>query len=255
MTSCIHCGTKFAGECLCLLCAGRALSGTLGAISGNICTLLGPTAHHEAFDAASIRLGKLGWLVFTVGSHILSDVGLGTTDEERRVYWKTHREKMDLSSMAFVVDLPHPDASPSMRRVGTDTQAEIDYAEKIGIKVVRMADVWPSRLPVPERTEGAGDGKDDGGKDKGDDEGARAPEAVPTQDDDADVELARVRDKIDRCRGSIRELVGRRGSGEDGAKQAEALCRELDALFTRRGALMRKRAMQPGGAGGNGAGA
>ena len=251
MTSCIHCGSEFVGECLCLLCAGRALSNTMGALSGNICTLLGPTAHHEAFDAASIYLGKLGWLVFTVGSHILSDVGLGTTDEERRVYWKTHREKMDLSSMAFVVDLPHPDASPSMRRVGTDTQAEIDYAEKIGIKVVRMGDVWPSRLPVPERTEGVGKGGDDMGNDDGD--GAPAPEAAPPQEDDADAELAQVRDKIDRCRGSIRELVGRRGSGEDGAKQAEALCRELDALFTRRGALMRKRAMQSGGAGNAGA--
>lgn len=250
MTACIHCKAKFGGDGLCLLCAGRALSNTMGALSANICTLLGPTAHHEAFDAASIRLGKLGWLVFTVGSHILSDVGLGTTDEERRVYWKTHREKMDLSSMAFVVDLPHPDAPLSMRRVGSDTQAEIEYAEKIGIDVVRMGDVWPSSLPEPRRTECGGKG---GAADV--DGGAKAPPADPAPSDGGvDAEYAQVTEKIDMCRDSMRRLIASRDGGEDGAKKADAICRELDALFTRRGALTRKRAMQSGGAGGNAAG-
>ena len=108
------------------------------------------------FDAASIALGKLGWLVFSVGSHRMSDLGLKTTDCERSVYWKTHREKLDLSSMAFVVDMPTPSAQRPLCRVGSDTSAEIAYARDIGARVVYMSRVWPGSLPRPKVRDGAG---------------------------------------------------------------------------------------------------
>ena len=163
-TECSVCGGRPALSCICAPCAARALANSLDMISSNVCTLLGPTMHYVSFDAASIALGKLGWLVFSVGSHRMSDLGLGTTDEERRVYWRTHREKMDVSSMAFVVDMPTPTAPMSMRRVGKDTEAEIAYARQNGLRVVRMGDVWPSRLPVPQKS---GDGGGNGGRGQG----------------------------------------------------------------------------------------
>lgn len=146
---CHNCGRAIAGTSVCLDCAARAVTNPIDMIRSNICTLLGPTLHYVSFDAASIELGKLGWLVFTVGSHRMSDLGLRTTDDERRVYWRTHREKLDVSSLAFVVDMPTPTAPKSMRRIGGDTRGEIGYAEDLGIRIERMSDVWPSRLPSP----------------------------------------------------------------------------------------------------------
>ena len=162
---CSQCGSKVAVQCVCMQCAARAVCNSLDITASNVCTLLGPTRHYVSFDAASIALGKLGWLVFSVGSHRMSDLGLGTTDEERKTYWRTHREKMDISSMAFVVDMPTPTAPRTMHRVGMDTRVEIAYAMENGLRVVRMSDVWPSGLPVPRQLGGSGKagGTDDGG--------------------------------------------------------------------------------------------
>ena len=146
---CHSCGATIARMCVCLDCAAKAASNPIDMIRSNICTLLGPTLHYVSFDAASIELGKLGWLVFTVGSHRMSDLGLETTDEERKVYWRTHREKLDISGLAFVVDMPTPTAPASMRRIGGDTKGEIGHAESLGVRIEYMSDVWPSRLPSP----------------------------------------------------------------------------------------------------------
>lgn len=261
--TCVHCGNPANGPVVCGACAEQGAMNVAGMLPASICTLLGPTAHYDSFDAASIELGKLGWLVFTVGSHRMDDRGLGTTDEQRRTYWKTHRQKMDMSSMAFVVDLPHPDAPASMRRVGSDTSEEIEYARKIGIDVVYMGDVWPSALPtIP-----------DGGGDAPRAAGAPAPSKVqpaapPAAEDDAakmpprggagapssvDSELERVNHEIAVRLDGIRELdvyTGRKAGGrKDGDESADIACRELGELLTRRGELRRRRGEHPGGAG------
>lgn len=169
---CDQCGNPIAAACVCAPCAATAVANAIDLTSANVCTLLGPTRHYVSFDAASIALGKLGWLVFSVGSHRMSDLGLATTDEERRMYWRTHREKMDMSSMAFVVDMPTPSAHRSMRRVGRDTVAEIQYAERHGLQVVYMSDVWNSGTggvhirgpPAADNGGGKGGKKNGGGK-------------------------------------------------------------------------------------------
>ena len=118
-----------------------------------ICTLAGPTRHYLSFDAASLALGKLGWLVFSVGSHRADDTGLRTTEAERRIYYRTHRAKITLSSMVYVVDLPTPQSPPDDARIGDDTMAELDYALERRVPVVRMSATWPllgpSLVPVP----------------------------------------------------------------------------------------------------------
>ena len=116
----------------------------------DVCTLLGPTKHYRSFDALSLALGKLHWLVFSVGSHRANDDGLGTTARERRIYFDTHRRKMDLSSLAYVVDLPTPDREikPDAIYVGRDTQAEIEFARATGLEVKFMSSTWPNGLPA-----------------------------------------------------------------------------------------------------------
>ena len=146
---CRQCGRDTAGAYVCMECAVGGVLNPIEMIKSNVCTLLGPTLHYVSFDAASIALGKLGWLVFSVGSHRMSDLGLETTDEERKVYWRTHREKLDISGMAFVVDMPTPTAPRSLRRIGGDTKGEIGYAKELGVRVEYMSSVWPSRLPSP----------------------------------------------------------------------------------------------------------
>lgn len=270
--TCIHCGTPANGPVVCGACMAQGVVNVADMLPASVCTLLGPTAHYDSFDAASIELGKLGWLVFTVGSHRMDDRGLGTTDEQRRTYWKTHRQKMDMSSMAFVVDLPHPDAPASMRRVGSDTREEIEYAKKIGINVVRMGDVWPSALPpIPDgagKKPGAAGAPapaearpeatapppkevrgDDAAKRPpvgGDGGGATAPTSIGS-------ELERVNHEIAVRLDGIRKLdvyTGRKAGGrKDGDESADIACRELDKLLTRRGELLRRRGEHPGGAG------
>ena len=122
---------------------------------GNVCTLAGPTKHHASFDAASLALGRLGWLVFSIGSHLGDDAAQGTTAADRRTYWRTHREKIDLSTLLYIVDLPTPDAPASAARVGDDTLAEIEYAaQNDGIRIIHMSQSWPTLAPVaaPGRT-------------------------------------------------------------------------------------------------------
>ena len=106
----------------------------------NICTLVGPTKHYLAFDRAGYVLGKRGWLVFSVGSHRDDDRGLQTTDDDRRIYWHTHRQKIGISSLVFVVDLP--DTIDTRRYIGDDTRAEIEYARQIGVQVQFMSESW-----------------------------------------------------------------------------------------------------------------
>lgn len=60
-----------------------------------------------------------------------------------------------------------------------------------------------------------------------------------------DAELELVRKEIAGHYDSMRELAGDRADPEGGAKKAEKICTDLDALFTRRGALLRKRAEFP----------
>ena len=148
---CGICGRLGPGRHYCMKCVDASIPDRALLVPPYICTLLGPTAHYKSFDAASVELGKLGWLVFTVGSHRLDDRGLGTTDGQRRVYWRTHRQKMNLSTMAFIVDLPDPQSPASRKRVGSDTAEEIEYADEMGLKIVRMSSVWPAGLPVAPR--------------------------------------------------------------------------------------------------------
>ena len=122
----------------------------------NICTLVGPTKHYQAFDRASVALGRRGWLVFSVGSHRANDEQLHTSDVDRRIYWHTHRQKIFMSSLVFVVDLKTTlaDCSPY---VGKDTKDEIGYAEAHGVPVVYMSGVWHGRgtMPIAPGYEGA----------------------------------------------------------------------------------------------------
>ena len=111
----------------------------------NVCTLVGPTKHYRAFDYCSYRLGRLGWLVFSVGSHRADDSKLKTTDKERQIYWTTHRMKLNLSSMAYVVDLPSMDEPAAVPYVGNDTMGELTYCKSLDdIEVRYMSDgVFP----------------------------------------------------------------------------------------------------------------
>ena len=70
-------------------------------------------------------------------------------------------------------------------------------------------------------------------------------------------ELERIRAEIDECYGRMQGIAGGGGGGGGGGAShgevdralADEICSELDALFTRRGALLRKRAMFPTGVG------
>lgn len=115
----------------------------------DICTLLGPTKHYRSFDAASLRLGKLHWLVFSVGSHRADDSGLGTTPRERDIYWDTHRRKLDLSALAYVCDLPTPEHPASDRYVGRDTLAEIAFCRATGVPVAYQSETWVGGAGMP----------------------------------------------------------------------------------------------------------
>lgn len=116
---------------------------------GNIATLVGPTKHYPAFDFASYCLGRLGWLVFSVGSHRRSDADLETNTAELAVYKKTHKQKIDVSSLVFVVDLPHCAAGPKDIYVGRDTRAEINYAKAYGIRIEYLSGMLDRPLPRP----------------------------------------------------------------------------------------------------------
>ena len=114
----------------------------------NVCTLVGPTKHFRGFDRAGFELGRRGWLVFSVGSHRYDDRALRTTDAERRTYWHTHRQKIRVSSLVFVVDKPFP-RDPGPPYIGADTRAEIDYAHAIHVPVAYMSEVWESLDKFP----------------------------------------------------------------------------------------------------------
>ena len=67
-------------------------------------------------------------------------------------------------------------------------------------------------------------------------------------------ELERIRAEIDECYGRMQGIAGGGGGGgtppgEVDRALADEICSELDALFTRRGALLRKRAEFPTGVG------
>ena len=117
-------------------------------VAPNICTLVGPTKHYRSFDRAGYALGRRGWLVFSVGSHRADDDGLRTTDNDRRIYWHTHRQKIMMSSLVFVVDLIDPNTIDPPR-IGRDTRAELEFAAKYRVPILRMSDVWhtPNVLP------------------------------------------------------------------------------------------------------------
>lgn len=70
---------------------------------------------------------------------------------------------------------------------------------------------------------------------------------MPDTLEGVNAELERVRGEIDMCYDSMHGLVDGGTGPEDGAKKADKICRDLDALFTRRGALLRKRAEFPTG--------
>ena len=60
-------------------------------------------------------------------------------------------------------------------------------------------------------------------------------------------ELEKVRKEIDGQYSALRGMAGGGAGPADGARMAEAICKDLDALFTRRGALLRRRAEFPSG--------
>lgn len=63
-----------------------------------------------------------------------------------------------------------------------------------------------------------------------------------------DAELKEVRGEIQQCYDAMRGLVGGGEEEEDDAgEKADKIFRDLDALFTRRGALLRRRAEFPTG--------
>lgn len=62
-----------------------------------------------------------------------------------------------------------------------------------------------------------------------------------------DAELEKVRGEIAGHYDAMRGLVDDKTDPEGNAGRAEKICRDLDALFTRRGALLRKRAEFPAG--------
>ena len=64
-----------------------------------------------------------------------------------------------------------------------------------------------------------------------------------------DAELERVDGEIGRRLADLSGFVAGRGDPSTADKKAETICRELDGLFTQRGALRRRRGELPSGAG------
>ena len=113
----------------------------------NVCTLVGPTRHYKSFDRLGYLLGRQGWLVFSIGSHRTDDVGLQTTAGDREVYWHTHRQKIRISSLVYVVDMREPGLRPPY--IGADTRAEIEFAQGIRVPVAYMSEVWGHFNRIP----------------------------------------------------------------------------------------------------------
>ena len=122
--------------------AWQALTSNI--VPRNICTLVGPVDHFENFDRAGYELGKRGWLVFSVGSHRKNDAELKTTEFDRKIYFQTHRQKIRISSLVYVVDCKN---DFSGTHVGADSRDEIYFAEEQGIDVMYMSATWKDKLP------------------------------------------------------------------------------------------------------------
>ncbi len=89
------------------------------------CTLICPVRHAEASDFVSRMLALDGWSVSSIGSH---------------------RDKIEASSIVFVVDLPDGLAAHRCRLyIDADAQDEIDHARRLGKHVVYMSQVWDKR--------------------------------------------------------------------------------------------------------------
>ena len=118
-----------------------------------ICTLVGPTRHYKSFDYCSWRLGRLGWCVFSVGSHRAMDAALETTEDEMAVYYMTHRAKIWASRMVFVVDLPWPTADARQAYYDSHTRDELSIFP--GPVYRQSENIWPypdiENLPAVKR--------------------------------------------------------------------------------------------------------
>lgn len=77
---CGICGRLGPGRHYCMKCVDASIPDRALLVPPYICTLLGPTAHYKSFDAASVELGKLGWLVLPSAriAWTTADLGLPT---------------------------------------------------------------------------------------------------------------------------------------------------------------------------------
>lgn len=118
----------------------------------NICTLAGPTRFYRAFDATALALGRLGWLVFSIGTHQYNEALLRPSGRDLSTYWRTHREKIRLSSLLFVIDVDQPDVPNTVPYIGEDTRGEIDFARAEDIPIYYRSEFRNGRLgyPLPE---------------------------------------------------------------------------------------------------------
>lgn len=91
----------------------------------NTCTLISPALHAEAADFVSHVLALDGWSVSSIGSH---------------------RDKIEASSIVFVVDLPDGMRAHRCRlHIDADAQDEIDHVRRLGKHVVYMSQVWDDK--------------------------------------------------------------------------------------------------------------
>ena len=113
----------------------------------NICTVAGPAANHRSFEHVADRLGDIGWLVFPAEVRRTSSQS-GQFTRGGSAYLLKRLEKINISTLVYVCDLPSPCSSDDDAHIDNDTFAEIEYATEINVDILyQSSGRWPPRTP------------------------------------------------------------------------------------------------------------
>jgi len=101
-----------------------------------IITICGSSRHKEEWLAAMKILEDLGIAVFSIGSWMHAD-SLGFSDEFKKRLDALHKKKIDISDGIYVLNVGG--------YIGSSTQSEIKYAEKLNKKIWYREPIGNSR--------------------------------------------------------------------------------------------------------------
>lgn len=111
--------------------AAMAHEADKGVNKPKVITLCGSTKFYEKYDEIMLKLTLAGWSVFTIGTHRFSDQELPEVIDKKDMLDQMHRDKIDISSCIFVVDVDG--------YIGESTSNEIMYAIDTKKKVYRLS--------------------------------------------------------------------------------------------------------------------